>query len=267
MSHSTWCKEAQRWDILSLDVIRQLCSTPSLAVVRNRSGGVVRGALSEAWQGWDGRLAEISTASTLSMFPATSEQQNAFSRTRHRASQAAVKPSIALWQWLVAGTQAWQMRGEVKLAARDLEEVLGAELAAAAGQGALKLTSASLWAGAGGTRTPLHSDSVHALVLQAVGTKRFFLSSRAEVEDAVARGRLPEEVRDSGDADAFCVDGSLEEVHGLLEPEPPRARGRIATLSAGDCLILPAGLFHDVECVAGAPASMSLTVRFEVLVH
>lgn len=260
-----WWEDAEVVDGLDLALVRRLCGTPSLAAVRNRSGAVLRQALPTCWQGWEGKLAVLSTQSGFSMFPAVGEDQNTFSRTRHGVHQASVQPSVAFWKWLAAGNQAWQMRGEVKLEHEDLVQLLGSELAEAMAAGNdLQLKSASIWAGAGGTRTPLHVDKVHALVFQAQGTKRFFLSSRAAVEEAVFAGTLPEAVRDSGDTDAFCVDGTLDEVHGLQEPAPPRARGTVATLHAGDCLVLPAGLFHDVECAAGDPASMSLTVRFDV---
>merc|ERR1712087_724769 len=104
-----------------------------------------------------GKLVELSTRSTLSMFPALNDKQNAFSRSRHRIHQATVQPSIAFWQWLALSEQAWQMRGEVKLENEELSEILGKDLIEAVAAGSLSITTASLWAGAGGTRTPLHT--------------------------------------------------------------------------------------------------------------
>jgi len=70
--------------------------------------------------------------------------------------------------------------------------------------------SVSMFSGAGGTRTPLHVDNIHALIYQIEGTKRLFLSSRPDIADAVDRGALPEEVLHDGSTDVFCVDGSLK---------------------------------------------------------
>jgi hypothetical protein len=55
----------------------------------------------------------------------------------------------------------------------------------------------------------------------------------------------------------------LEDVFGLHEAEPTSARGELAVLNEGDCLVLPAGLYHDVESSDGP--SMSLTIRFEII--
>merc|ERR1712216_151464 len=146
------------------------------------------------------------------------------------------------------------MGGAMDVGASDLAAILGPSLKDAMAGGVIEITQTLLWSGAGGTRTPLHVDRNHALVFQVEGTKRFFLSSRADVEDAAFNGTLPEAVRDEGGTDAFCIDGSLDDVHGLLEPSPECVTGSLVTLHRGDCLILPAGLFHDVECSPGAPA-------------
>ena len=124
------------------------------------------------------------------------------------------------------------------------------------------MTSTSLWSGSGGSRTPLHRDDVSALVWQCVGRKRFFLVAEKDVEDAVAKGKLPSAVLEGG-SESHCVEGSLEDVFGLREAEPTSARGELAVLNEGDCLVLPAGLYHDVESSDGP--SMSLTIRFEII--
>jgi len=103
---------------------------------------------------------------------------------------------------------------------------------------------------------------VHALVFQCVGRKRFFLASRDAVKDAVSRQRLPLSVLEKGNTEDHCVDGSLEEVFGLDDAAPRLVKGELAALEPGDCLVLPAGLYHDVASDGGP--SMSLTVRFEV---
>jgi len=80
----------------------------------------------------------------------------------------------------------WQMRGGLKLSPHELASLLGPSFSTAAqllnnsqyhrGSGTntsisadcsrVRVENASVWAGAGGTRTPLHVDMVHALVFQ-----------------------------------------------------------------------------------------------------
>merc|ERR1712224_11735 len=73
---------------------------------------------------------------------------------------------------------------------------------------------------------------------------------------------LPKDVLNGG-SESHCRDGSLEDVFGLHEAGPTSARGVLAVLNEGDCLVLPAGLYHDVESSDGP--SMSLTIRFEII--
>eukprot|EP00930_Biecheleria_cincta_P075938 TRINITY_DN63133_c0_g1_i1.p1 TRINITY_DN63133_c0_g1~~TRINITY_DN63133_c0_g1_i1.p1 ORF type:complete len:273 (+),score=32.27 TRINITY_DN63133_c0_g1_i1:71-889(+) len=260
-----WWKEPDSVESVSFPAVLEFCQTESLADVRCRRAGVVRGALAEDWLGWNGRVAMLSTGSTLSFFPSAHEGHNAFSRERHRAEVATIQPSLGFWAWITSAKHSpWQLRGLIVVEPADLAHLLGSSVQQAADDSIIKITQTSLWAGAGGTRTPLHVDKVHALIYQIEGSKRFFLSSRQDVEAAVFNGTLPEAVRDDGGTDAFCLDGSLDEVHGLSEASPPRAKGSFVTLCRGDCLILPAGLFHDVESAPGAPASLSLTIRFEL---
>ena len=84
------------------------------------------------------------------------------------------------------------------------------------------------------------------MVSSAWASKRFFLVAEKDVEDAVAKGKLPSAVLEGG-SESHCQDGSLEDVFGLHEAEPTSARGELAVLNEGDCLVLPAGLYHDVE--------------------
>ncbi|CAE8639678.1 unnamed protein product [Polarella glacialis] len=264
-SFQPWWKETAILDRLSLKDVLQRCS---LTPIQRWAGAIVRGTLAQSWMGWDGRMVDMSTRSAhpFLMFPAADDKQNAFSLEKHRCQAAKVVPSVQLWRWLASSEQAWQMRGELELGASQLGDVLGEELAAAAAKGIFRATQVSVWAGKGGTRTPLHSDGVHALVFQVVGSKRFFLSTRADVEDAVSKGLLPEAVKSehflASRTEAFCVDGSLDEVHGLSSAAPARVQGELAVLRAGDCLIMPAGLYHDVECSPDQAASLSVTVRF-----
>ena len=95
-----------------------------------------------------------------------------------------------------------------------------------------------------------------------MGRKRFFLVAERDVEDAVAKGKLPSAVLEGG-SESHCQEGSLEDVFGINKAEPTSARGELAVLNEGDCLVLPAGLYHDVESSDGP--SMSLTIRFEII--
>ena len=222
-------------------------------------GAVARGALPETARGWRGAVAAAATRKIMTFYPA-SGGATAFSRQKCHATKTPVKPSLEFLEWLdasaKAGGPAWQLRGDLDLSEAELASILGEDLAKR-----FNVTSTSLWAGSGGSRTPLHKDDVPALVFQCVGRKRFFLSSRAQVEAAVARGALPEAVSSAGNTEDHCVDGALDDVFGLRDATPAVVDGELAELSPGDCLVLPAGLYHDVESDGGV--SMSLTVRFD----
>ena len=69
------------------------------------------------------------------------------------------------------------MRGGLKLSPQELASLLGPSFSKAAqlvansstsNTGRVRVENASVWAGAGGTRTPLHVDMVHALVFQVL---------------------------------------------------------------------------------------------------
>jgi len=262
LAQAPWWNNIDQLETLKLENVQRICA-PSLVGHRQQQAAVVRGALEDKWLGAEGRVMESISNTTLSLFTAGHDGQNTFSRGLHRNLRSLVQPSTALWRQLVSSKQAWAMRGELELNPADLADLFGgssADIREAMVEGR---AAVSLFSGAGGTRTPLHVDNIHALIYQVEGTKRLFMSSRPDIADAVGRGAIPEEVLHDGSTDVFCVDGSLEEVHGLCEPKPPRAHGAFVELHPGDCLILPAGLYHDVEAAADAPASLSLTVRFD----
>jgi ribosomal protein L16 Arg81 hydroxylase len=104
-------------------------------------------------------------------------------------------------------------------------------------------------------------DNIDGIVIQIAGTKRFFLSSEREIEEAVNGGRLPESVLTYGKTDNFLKEGTIDSVFGLNEKSPKLCGGEIATLAPGDCLLLPSGLYHDVQTDCERP-SVSLTIRF-----
>jgi hypothetical protein len=135
---------------------------------------------------------------------------------------------------------------------------------------------------------------VHALVFQVAGTKRWLLATEDAVEAAVGRGAVPPEVLWSGETHHFLVEGTLASVYGVDDDDGgggnndggngaaaasaaavggggarcPRlatravAGGVAVTLRAGDCLLVPAGLFHDVQ--ADQSPALSVTVRFSL---
>jgi hypothetical protein len=196
----------------------------------------------------------------MTFYPTSPAHETVFSHGRYGDEATLMFPTDAFWHWLVASGMRWQMRGELKLADETAADFMGGEAGAALAAEDLSFDSASVWAGAGGTRTPMHVDWVHGIVFQIAGTKRLFLTTQGEVADAVEAGKLPAEVLDSGNTEDFCREGSLDDVHGLNRPEPAFVGGEVATLRAGDCLLLPAGLYHDVQSEEGA--AFSITVRF-----
>ena len=140
-------------------------------------------------------------------------------------------------------------------------QIIGPEMCQALSEKEIIYDSASLWAGAMNTRTPLHVDNIDGLVIQIAGTKRFFLTSEDEVEQAVNKGLISEDVLTHGKTDNFLKEGTigmifwsailrffhynisiLDSVFGLREKSPSLCTGEVATLNPGDCLLLPAGL-------------------------
>ena len=208
----------------------------------------------------------MSTRSMMTFYPSTPEHSSTFSDKLLGAQAAVVRPSVPFWQWLVADSaRTWQMRGGIKLSALELALLTGPRFSAAICEGKVRYKASSIWAGAGQTRTPLHVDWVHAVIYQIAGTKEVFLAEEAAVVDAVARGSLPEGVLTEGNTDNSAhLTGTLAEVYGLdADGRSTRVvEGRAVVLRPGDCLLLPAGLYHDVQC-SERPA-LSLTIRFDV---
>ena len=256
LTEKGWCQptrddETTSGEPPSVGLVDALVAAPA-------RGAVARQALPAAARTWTGAVARAATRKILTFYPATSDQMTAFSRQKCHETRAAIKPSLPFLDWLASSSSpGWQLRGDLDLGDEELGAILGEEL-----RRKLRVTSTSLWSGSGGSRTPLHRDDVSALVFQCVGRKRFFLVAEKDVEEAVAKGKLPSAVLEGG-SEAHCVEGSLEDVFGLHEAEPTSARGELAVLNEGDCLVLPAGLYHDVESSDGP--SMSLTIRFEII--
>ena len=153
------------------------------------------------------------------------------------------------------------MRGAIKLDVLTVAQLLGPEMCKAFSENEIIYDSASLWAGAKRTRTPLHVDNIDGIVIQIAGAKRFFLSTESEIETAVQNNQLPNSVLTFGKTDNFLQEGTIDSVFGLKKKTPRLCTGEVATLTPGDCLLLPAGLYHDVQSDDQGP-SVSLTVRF-----
>ena len=204
-------------------------------------GVVLRSFVGPDALGWHGIVAAASTRSILTLYTSTDATKNAFSRAVCHQHRAAVKPSLAFYDWLAMTTN-WQLRGEITLTDAEMTSVLG-DLQ-------LSIESLSVWAGAPSTRTPLHRDDVDTLIMQIAGTKRCYLCTSQTIEDAVTADRLPKSVL-NGTTEDFCVHGSLDQVHG--------SGNNVVLLNPGDVLFLPKGLYHDIESV---DASLSLTIRW-----
>lgn len=307
-----------------------------LLVARDVESGATAG-------GWNSAILSATCRLPMTFYPSTPEHRSVFSDKLHRHEAAIVKPSQAFWSWLTrekgdgCGSSmtkdTWQLRGTLKFNARELAELLGPGMSTAIVAGEVEYCDASVWAGAGGTRTPLHVDMVHALVFQVAGTKQFLLASESAVEKAAERalsesftdkdtvsdavGALPYEVLSEGNTHNFLREGSLAGLYGVDEEadslwvfegddghcevasyqqprhcqkkidlecnfsdarpatnrkkrvrrkKPNRSRrlvsGQVATLFPGDVMLLPAGVYHDVQSTA-QPA-ISITIRFSM---
>jgi hypothetical protein len=123
---------------------------------------------------------------------------------------------------------------------RTLSELVGEQMSAAFQSQEISYDNCSIWSGSARTRTPLHTDSVDGIIFQIAGSKRVFLSTKAEIEEGVEQGRLPEGVLSEGKTDNFLCEGSLDDVHGLNQSSPCTCSGELVTLHPGDCLLLPA---------------------------
>jgi len=223
---------------------------------------VSRGCIPEELRGWNGAMIPLCSSSPLTFYPATPTHQTCFSDKLHRQEAAIIRPSVDFWKWLVespGSIKGWQMRGGLFLKPAQLAALVGAECCHAISNGQIELKSLSLWAGSSGTRTPLHVDLVHGIIFQISGRKRWFLSTERDVETAVVGGRVPRSVIEEGNTDNFVREGSQEQVFGGGSER--LVDGQVIVLEEGDAMLLPAGLYHDVEADSH---SLSITIRFEL---
>lgn len=159
---------------------------------------ITRACLLAEYRGWHGLVAAASTREIMTFYPSY-DDEIAFSRTMCHGNRAGVKPSLAFYQWLTSTEgPAWQLRGTVNLD-KELQKILGDI------RHSMQVTSTSLWGGSGDSRTPLHVDNVHAMILQVAGKKQFFMCSRSAVASAVEAERLPRQVLEYGVTENYCV--------------------------------------------------------------
>jgi hypothetical protein len=74
------------------------------------------------------------------------------------------------------------------------------------------------------------------------------------VEKEVNKGSIPREVIEEGNTYNFSKNGSQSEVLHHVD-------GTTLCLEEGDAMILPGGLYHDVESTSD---SLSITIRFDI---
>lgn len=97
---------------------------------------------------------------------------------------------------------------------------------------------------------------VHALIIQVCGRKQWYLSTEANVERLVRESCIPKSVVEEGNTHNFAVEGKQSEVFKSFDGF------QSVLLEEGDAMLLPAGLYHDVE--AQTTGALSITIRFEL---
>lgn len=258
------------WHTAVADASASSADLVALILARRDAATVVRGALPAASRDWSGAVLAQTSKQPMAFYPGGSDDVDGgaaavFSERSAASRRTIVKPSAAYWQWLRRCALPWQMRSALALGtdpAAHVEALAGAGVGAALRAGRARLHSASVWAGGGGCRTPLHVDEIDGLLFQVCGSKRLVLAARADVHAACAAGALPSAVAESGNTDDFLVAGDLAAVYGLGEAAGTRLqRAQVVTLHPGDCLLIPAGVYHDVQ--SETAAAVSLTVRVE----
>ena len=115
--------------------------------------------------------------------------------------------------------------------------------------------TASMWAGGGLARTPLHADQTAVIIFQMAGTKTLLLASQEQVITSVEGGTLPQAVQSSGTTADFLDHGPQSRVVA------PRVAHVLVHLDEGDALYIPPGYYHDVQ-YGGTSAAASVSLRF-----
>lgn len=112
----------------------------------------------------------------------------------------------------------------------------------------------NVWMGTGGTRTPLHFDSYDNLLVQIVGYKYVRVYDRSETGKLhVIRGIGKNDVSSQGNMSAVNCELEDFEEHPLAR----NAKYQEVYLGPGDCLFLPARMWHYVRSL-----STSISVNY-----
>jgi len=112
----------------------------------------------------------------------------------------------------------------------------------------------NVWMGTGGTRTPLHYDSYDNLLVQIVGYKYVRVYDTAQTENLyVIRGGSRSDVTAQGNMSAVNCELEDFEQHPLAR----NAKYQEVYLGPGDCLFLPARMWHYVRSL-----STSISVNY-----
>jgi len=114
------------------------------------------------------------------------------------------------------------------------------------GKWLLEVARVNCYRSPGGVGTPLHFDAKHAMVMQTVGTKRWWVAD-APGHPFPTRNCVP-------------LPGASTVFHDRkLVPIPNPASLRSLFMTPGDVLLLPAGTWH---CTEAETASTSFTIAF-----
>lgn len=112
----------------------------------------------------------------------------------------------------------------------------------------------NVWMGTGGTRTPLHYDSYDNLLVQIVGYKYVRVYDTAESDKLYTiRGGCESDVSAQGNMSAVNCELEDFEEHPLARD----ATYQEVYLGPGDCLFLPARMWHYVRSL-----STSISVNY-----
>lgn len=105
----------------------------------------------------------------------------------------------------------------------------------------------NVWMGTGGTRTPLHFDICDNLLVQIVGYKYVRVYDASETENLyVIRGAGKKDVSAQGNMSAVNCEMEDYEEHPLAK----NAKYQEVYLGPGDCLFLPARMWHYVRSLS-----------------
>ena len=134
------------------------------------------------------------------------------------------------------------------------------------GPGATPLNASlcRLWIGSAGNCTPLHYDRCHGVLGQLTGTKRFVLVDPEDTSNVYPHSSTSPAAHGSRvDVAAWANEATVADARTRF-PKFERAVRYFVDLQPGDCLITPAGWWHDVTSTS---PSISVTVPFNLFAN